>query len=170
MLTPPPLPPPPGGPPPPLPPPPLPPPPGERDAQGRFLPGRGGRRPGAKNRATVLLESLFEGGVLEIGQAVLLAVRRGDMMAARIALDRASPVRRGRPIEIPDFPELQSVHDVPRAMSRLASAVAGGEITPEEAGAVAGVLEKFVAAVEAVDLAARLEAIEKAQEESRATR
>jgi hypothetical protein len=86
-----------------------------------------------------------------------------------LVLERICPVRRGRPVLLPDFPPLESVHDVPKAMATLAASVARGEITPEEAAAVATMLEKFTAAIEVVDHAERLRAVERALEDSHAT-
>lgn len=139
-----------------------------RRADGTFAPGNPGKRPGTRNRATVILQTLFEDGATEIGQAVLLAVRRGDMTAARIAVDRLYPVRRGTPIEIPDFPKLESAADVPKAHAALVAAVMVGQITAEEAKPLSDLLTAYVTAVDIVDTAAEVAEIKRMQEEARA--
>jgi hypothetical protein len=148
MLTP--LPPPPGGPNKPI----LPPPP----------------PPGLRKRQRQLVDELFQGEIANIVAVAVDLAKRGDGMMIRAILDRASPPRRTRHIEIPNFPEVRTVADVPKAMAHLAAAVVAGEITADEAGAVAGILEKFLTAVEVVDIAKEVAEIRQMQEEARATR
>jgi hypothetical protein len=137
--------------------------PRDRNDAGRFEPGNkiGGRK--GPNKATILLQTLFETGAAEIGGHVLTAIKRGDMTAARIAMDRIFPVRRGSRIEIPNFPKVEKAADVPVALAALLDAVTAGIVTADEAKPIADLLSTFVVALETTTLAERLAALEALQ-------
>ena len=133
----------------------------------RFEKGNPGRRLGSRNRTTLAVESIFQGEAESIARVALLLASRGDMTAIREILGRVVPPRKSRPIELEGFPKIESVQDVPKAMSFLANATARGEISADEAAGLASVVNQYTAAVEAVDHETRLAAIEKAQAEAR---
>jgi hypothetical protein len=68
----------------------------------------------------------------------------GSMEAAKYVLERIAPSRRGRLVEIEDFPAIQTPADVPAALASLATAVGSGTITIEEATALGGLLQRFL--------------------------
>jgi hypothetical protein len=77
---------------------------GARDGRGRFAPGQSGnptgRRPGSRNRATLLRE-LLQDGDDELAVRVLMdRVRAGDGVAARFVADRLFPKPREREIDL----------------------------------------------------------------------
>ena len=127
--------------------------------RGRFRPGQSGnpqgKRPGSRNRASVVLDKMLADDGADVVQAVLTAAKGGDMQAARLVLDRIVPVRKGRPIRL-DLPTVESATDVLAALSSTVTAMAEGDITPDEAAVVAGVLETKRKAIETVELEARL--------------
>jgi hypothetical protein len=55
-----------------------------------------GKPKGARHKTTLMAERLMQDDVENIVNAVLTAARNGDMMAAKIILDRIAPVRRSR--------------------------------------------------------------------------
>src|SRR5260221_3068779 len=75
-----------------------------RDATGRFLPGRSGnpagKKPGTRNRATLLREALNEGEDRAAARLVIDKALAGNLVAARFVVDRLMPRPRGRPIAI----------------------------------------------------------------------
>src|SRR4051812_21117802 len=111
---------------------------------GRFKRGQSGnprgKRPGSRNRASVVLDKMLADDGADVVQAVLTAAKGGDMAAARLVLDRIVPVRKGRPVRL-DLPIIESAADVLMALSTTVAVMAEGEITPDEAAVVAGVLE-----------------------------
>jgi hypothetical protein len=128
----------------------------------------GGRPPGAKNRATIILQALFEGSAAELGAAVLVnAIKRGDTAAARLVLERIYPVRRGAPVEVPGFPAVDAAADVPRALAALVAAVTAGHLTADEAKPLAELLSAYVAAVDIVDTAAEVAELKQLLEDSK---
>jgi hypothetical protein len=83
-----------------------------------------------------MLDTLAEGEVPALFRVVMDMALAGDMYAARIILDRVWVVRKGRPIKL-EFPENL---DPSASLDVVAKAVAAGEISPEEAANVTGVL------------------------------
>lgn len=130
---------------------------------GSFAPGHSGnpagRPAGSRNRATVLMDLLAEGQGEEILRKTLEDAKRGDANARKLVLDRIWPVRKGRPIALA-MPPIETAEDLVKALGFLASAVGSGELTPEESAALAAVFETKRKAIETVDLAKRIEALE----------
>ena len=93
---------------------------------------------------------------------VIEAAKVGDMTAARLVLERIYPVRKGRPVHL-DLPEIETVADLPVALSALLSAMGHGEITPEEAAVVANVIEAKRRTLETVELEQRIAVLEEAK-------
>jgi hypothetical protein len=116
-----------------------------RDGNGRFLPGCSGnptgKKPGTRNRATVLREMLGAGEDRKLARIVIDKALAGDVVTARFLLGRLEPKPRGRPIEL-DLPEGESAAgDVVAAFNAALRAMAAGEITPAEAVDVSRFLE-----------------------------
>jgi hypothetical protein len=130
---------------------------------GRWRPGESGNpagRPrGSRNRTTVAIEALLEGEAEALTRRAVARALEGDTAALRLCLDRISPVMRDRPVEV-DLPALGTPGDLPAALSALLGAVARGELTPSEGERISRLLDTYVRALEASDLARRLEAIE----------
>ena len=134
----------------------------ERAPDGRFIaggPGGPGRPKGSRHRAQAALDALGEAGAVEVLKAVLQAAKGGDLRAASILLDRVWPARKGRAVEV-ELPTVASAADLVPALAAVAAAMARGELTPEEARAVAGVLETQRKAIETAELEARVAALE----------
>jgi hypothetical protein len=134
---------------------------------GQFKPGNGGgpgRPAGSRNRATLLLDKIADGDAAEILRKQLEKAKDGDARAAELILGRVWPARKSRPISL-TLPPMDTAADIVRALGTIADAVAGGEITPDEGQAVAGVLEIKRRAIETDDLERRIAAIEQAQQE-----
>lgn len=88
------------------------------------------------------------------------AAGKGDMRAAEILLRRLWPERRSRPVML-DLPPMERAADLAKALGAAAQAVGAGELTPGEAGAVAGVLELHRRAIETANLEARIARLER---------
>jgi hypothetical protein len=110
----------------------------------------------------MLAERLMQDDAESIVNAVITAARNGDMTAARIILDRIAPARRDRPIQI-NIGEVKSASDSLHALGSIITAMAAGDISPEEAAGLAAPIEKLMRAIELVDLEARIVALEAAQ-------
>jgi hypothetical protein len=109
---------------------------GGRDGRGRFAPGQSGnptgRRPGSRNRATLLRE-LLQDGDDELAVRVLMdRVRAGDGVAARFVADRLFPKPRDREIDL-GLPPQEDGTPVAALLERALWLMARGELTIDEA-------------------------------------
>jgi hypothetical protein len=125
-----------------------------------------GRPQGSRNSATIMAEKLMQDGIDNIVKTVIEAAAQGDMTAARLVLERVVPVRRGRPVNL-TLPPVKTAADVVEALGATVQAMADGEVTPEEAVTIAGVLEAKRKAIETADLEARLVRLEQQTEKER---
>lgn len=128
-----------------------------------FKPGQSGNpsgKPrGTRNRTTILLEKIMFDDAADVTRKVIEAAKGGDMQAARMLLDRVSPVPKGRRLPI-SLPDLETASDVVRAHAATISAMSSGAISPDEASVIAGVLEAKRRAIETVELEVRIKALE----------
>jgi hypothetical protein len=118
-----------------------------------------GKPKGARHRITLLAERLMENDAQDVVMAVLAAARGGDMAAARLVLERISPVRRGRPVRL-NLAPVNTSADLAAAVADLVAAVAAGQVTAEEGAAVGGLLGLQSRVLELTELEARLLALE----------
>ena len=129
----------------------------------RFEPGQSGNpagRPrGTRHRALVALDAIGAEGAEDVLRKVVEDAKGGDMRAAEILLRRVWPERKGRLVEF-DLPPVVTVADAVQASAAIVAAVATGEITPDEAQAVASVVEIQRRAIETAELAERIAALE----------
>jgi len=123
-----------------------------RDANGRFVPGQSGnpagKKPGTRNRATVLRAALADGEDKAAARIVIDKALSGDAVAARFIVDRLMPRPRSRTIEL-DLPAGAGAADILAASNATIAAMAAGEITPDEALTVTRVLDGRLRALEA---------------------
>ena len=118
-----------------------------------------GKPKGARHRATIMVEQMMEGDADSIVRAVIGAAQGGDMVAARLVLERIAPVRKGRLVSLP-LPSIENVAGVMAALNVVVENMAGGELTPDEASVIAGVLEVKRRAIESEEFETRLRALE----------
>jgi hypothetical protein len=111
-----------------------------------------GRPLGSRNTATLYLEKLMGDQGEAVVNSVVEAAINGDMTAAKIIVDRIVPLRKGRPVTI-ELPPVKTADDVAEAVAALLAQTAKGELTPDEAGALAGILDLRRRSIETVELA-----------------
>jgi hypothetical protein len=100
----------------------------------------------------------------QLYKAVYEAARAGDMTAARLLLDRLDPAPRGRAVELPEVPPIDGLPAAQEAGRRVLETMLAGELSPDEAGQVLGVILQQVVGLEARDWSRMLEQL---QERSR---
>jgi hypothetical protein len=122
-------------------------------------PGGPGRPAGSRNRASLAADALLDGEAEELTRKCIELAKQGDTTALRLCMERIAPVCKGRPVTI-SLPAISSAGDVLSAIGATLDAMAQGDITPDEACIIAGVLEVKRKAIETVDLEARLLAVE----------
>lgn len=128
-----------------------------------FKPGKSGnpsgRPKGARNKTTLAIEALLEGEAEELTRKAIEMAKAGDGPALRMCLDRLAPPRKDAPVCF-DLPPIKSVADAVEASSALLSAIAGGDVTPDEGGRIMALLTSHKVLVESGDFERRLEALE----------
>jgi hypothetical protein len=124
-----------------------------------FQPGNSGRPPGSKNKLTRLLEELVENDGEEITRKLIELAKEGKLQALLYCMDRLIPQRRDRTLEI-QLPPINHAHDIAAAIAAIMNGLNNGNLTPEEASDLTGLLEGFGRAITTSDLAIRLEQLE----------
>ena len=129
---------------------------------GRFERGRSGnphgRPAGSRNRASVILDAIAEGQAADLLRTVLQRARRGDLQAAALIFSRVWPIRKARMRF--DLPSLDRAADLPHALAAVVAAVSTGLLSPDEAAAIAAVLNAQRAAIELAEIEGRLRTLE----------
>jgi hypothetical protein len=131
-----------------------------KKARGRpFAPGNPGRPPGAKNKTTRLVEQLLDDEAETLMRKVIELALEGNVRCLLDCLEWLAPRRNGRPVDF-QIPAIEQTQDVVAAMAAVTTAVNSGNLTAEEAGHLVHVFEVHVKAIEAYDLASRLDRLE----------
>jgi hypothetical protein len=105
-----------------------------------------GRPRGSRNRARLLMESLFADDAEAIGRKAIAMAKQGEMAAIRLCMDRLAPPRKGEPVAF-ELPPLDKPADSVAAAAEIVAAVAAGELTPSEAADLAKVVDVYVRAI-----------------------
>jgi hypothetical protein len=119
----------------------------------------GGRPPGSRNKATLLIEKLLDDGAKDIATKAIELAKNGDSTALRLCLDRIAPARRDRHIAF-KLPKLEKPEHAIAAAAAIVEAVANTELTPSEAAEMMKLVEGYTRILEAEDHEQRLRALE----------
>ena len=118
-----------------------------------------GKPAGARNKATVMVQSIMERGAKEITEAVVGLAKEGDLSAARLVLERLLPPAKERPISLA-LPSTDTAGGIAEAQQAILQAVAAGDLLLGEGMALAGIVEVRRKAVETHELEQRISALE----------
>lgn len=121
-----------------------------------------GRKPGTRNKATLVALALMEGEAEKIVRKVVDAAIEGDMTAARLVLERLVPPAREKPVSL-DLPNTETAEGISNAQEAVLQAIANGELLPGEATTLATILENRRKALETQELEQRITALEAKQ-------
>ena len=136
---------------------------GEIQESGRFKKGKSGnpkgKPKGAKHKASIMAEMLFENELASVCNQVIDQAKEGNLQAAKIILDRLLPPRKDRIIDI-KLPLINDSTDALKALRLICFAVGNGEITPLEGEALSKIVEIQTKSIELYDFEKRLQAIE----------
>src|SRR5512143_4099790 len=124
-----------------------------------FQPGNPGRPKGSRHKYLLAIEALLDGEAEGLTRKAIELALAGDTVALRLCLERIAPPRKDRPVTFP-LPPIQTAADGAAAMAAILQSVAAGEITPDEAETVAGLVEIHRRVVETTELEARLAQLE----------
>jgi len=128
-----------------------------------------GRKPGSKNRQTLLEQALAEGEAEAIMRILIEKAREGDSVALRLCAERLVPRAKAEARVIPfELPPINSVRDLLSALAGIAAGVGGGEVSIEEAAGLSQVAHRWTEAVQVVEFDERLKKVEADVERRRA--
>ena len=137
----------------------------ERNAGGQFLKGQSGnpagRVSGSRNRATMIMEQLFDGASSDVSMEALAQAMNGDGATLRLIVRSVIGPRRNRASSFA-MPLLQGAADVAPAIAAIAAAAAEGAISTAEASEMSQVVERYTRALAADEIEARLRRLESA--------
>ena len=105
-----------------------------------------GRPRGARNRTTILMQSLLAANAEAIARKAIDLAKDGDIAAIRICMERLAPARRTEPVVL-DLPPLGTAADTVDAAATIVAAAAAGELTPAEAADIAKAVDIYVRAL-----------------------
>jgi len=91
-----------------------------------------GRPRGARNKLTVLAESLFEGDAEDLIRKLIEIAKEGDVAALRLCIARICAPQRERPQAI-ELPEMETAADAVAAMGAILQAIGVGDLATREA-------------------------------------
>src|ERR1700719_1810078 len=118
-----------------------------------------GRQTGSRNKATLAAAAFLAGESEALTRRAVELALVGDPTAMRLCLERILAPCRERTVKF-QLPPIESAADIAPAMKAVTSALAGGAITPGEAGTIAAVVDTFVRAIETSDFDRRLQLVE----------
>ena len=122
-----------------------------------FANGNPGRRPGSKNRTTLIAAALLDGEADELVRKGLELAKAGNVAMLKFLLGRILP--RERLIKL-ELPQMDFADDAVEALGCIMRAVSEGAISPSEGAALAALMNSHTAAIELADVAKRLDTLE----------
>ena len=120
-----------------------------------FAKGNPGRKPGSKNKTTVIGHALLKEAEEKLLQKAIEMAEGGDGPMLKFLLDRLLP--KDRCIEL----SANDGCDLVERCEAILEAVCAGRIAPNEAATLASLFASYVRIVEFAELDERLQAIEK---------
>jgi hypothetical protein len=123
-----------------------------------FEKGNGGRRPGSRNRTTVVAEALLKGEEVPLVRKAIELAKAGDVPMLKFLLDRILP--KERPVHV-DLPAMERSDDAVDSLGLIINALGTGQIAPSEAAALATLVAIYARAINVYELESRLDKIER---------
>ncbi len=119
-----------------------------------------GKPPGAKNRATVLAQALFDGEAETLTRKIIELAKAGDMQALKVCVDRLCPPMKAQaaPVQV-EIPETENISVIAKAFIKAA---ADGRLPPDVAAQLVSAVGTLAHIVEVNELKERLAALEAA--------
>jgi len=123
-----------------------------------------GKPRGARHKTTMAVQDLLDGEAEALTRKCVELAMAGDTTALRLCMERLAPAVKSRAVNL-TLPAIETAADILKAQAATISAMADGEVTPDEAATIAGVLEAKRRAIETVQLEERITKLEQQQTE-----
>jgi len=118
-----------------------------------------GRKPGQRNKATLLALALMEGELDAIVRSVIEAAKGGDLTASRLIVDKLIPAAKSRPVTI-NLPMLDTIESCRAAQAAIIASVASGDMLPDDGEAMSVLVENQRRGLESEHILERIAALE----------
>jgi hypothetical protein len=103
-------------------------------------------------------EALLKGEEVELVRKAIELAKAGDTQMLKFLLDRILPKERSVHVDLPEMDRSSNAVD---ALAAVIDAVAGGQIAPSEAAALASLVAAYARVIDVAEFEERLENIEK---------
>lgn len=121
-----------------------------------------GRPQGSRHRATRAALQLLEGDLEKITRKLVETAIAGEAWAITLVMNKLIPTPKDSPVTFA-APRLDTATDLRVALTCILRAVSRGELTPQEALAVSGVVGSLGLAMQVEELEAEIEQLQGAQ-------
>ena len=122
-----------------------------------FANGNGGRKPGSKNRSTLVAAALLDGEAEKLLRKAIEVAMAGDIVMLKFLLGRVLP--RERLITF-DLPHMDFADDAVEALELIMRAVSEGQISVSEGAGLATLVKSQKDAITLVDVVRRLDSLD----------
>jgi hypothetical protein len=122
-----------------------------------FARGNPGRKPGSRNRTTLVAAALLDGEAEALVRKAIELANAGDRDMLKFLLGRILP--RERLIQL-DLLSMNFADGPVAAHNAVIGKVAEGKITPSEGAHLAALIDTYIRAVDMVEVVKRLDALE----------
>jgi hypothetical protein len=122
-----------------------------------FANGNPGRKPGSKNRTTLIAAALLDGEAEQLVRKAVEVALAGNVPMLKFLLGRILP--RERLIKL-NLPPMDFADDAVEALGSIIHTVSEGIISPSEGAALATLVKSYAEAIDAADVAKRLDSLE----------
>jgi hypothetical protein len=111
---------------------------------------------------TQALEGLIDGQAEALGAKAVEMALNGDASMLRALLSTLVPSRRDRTVEF-ELPKIETAGNARKATSAVLAACAAGELSPNEASEIMGLISTHVQTIEVAELEDRIAALKKSK-------
>ena len=119
-----------------------------------------GRPRGARNKRTLLAESMFDADSPALITRLIEVAKEGDVAALRLCIDRICPPQRERPVGL-ELPQMTTAADAAAAIGAIMQGIGDGDLGAQEAAELAKVVASFSQSIATANLEQRLLEIER---------
>jgi hypothetical protein len=122
-----------------------------------FTKGNGGRKPGSRNRSSVIAEALTDVDPIKLAEKAYTLALDGNVPMLKFLLERIMP--RERLIHL-DLPPMNYADDAVAALASITNGVVSGKITPSEGASLATLINSYARVIHLEDVVKRLRSLE----------
>jgi hypothetical protein len=122
-----------------------------------FVNGNPGRKPGSKNRTTLVAAALLDGEAQHLIRKAIKLAKAGDPTMLKFLLGRVLPRERLIKLELPN---MKVADDAVEALGQIMRAVSEAKIAPSEGAALAALVNAYREAIDIAAVVKRLDALE----------